>query len=76
MSDPSTYMGQPEITGAKLKYDQVIHISFTGSPLPHPLTANTHNICLLYKTNAYHHNSLSLTPTTAHAVHPVSTGTS
>lgn len=60
MSNPAAYMGQPEILAAQLKYDRLVHVTLTGSPLPDIDTASANTIHLLFNPMSKHYDSLIL----------------
>lgn len=41
MSPPSTYMREPEIVAARLKYERQIEVTVAGTPMPNPQTADS-----------------------------------
>ena len=60
MPNPTTYMGQPEILAAQLKYGEEIHVSFTNSPLPNIQIAHTETIHLLFNPLSRNYDSLMI----------------
>lgn len=60
MSLPATYMGEPEIYAARLKYQRQIHVTIAGTPMPNPATAETDTLHLFYDGASRHYDSLLL----------------
>ena len=61
MSNPTTYMGQPEILAAQLKYGEEIHVSFNNSSFPNIRIAHTETLHLLFNPLSRHYDSLMIT---------------